>query len=301
MSDALDYITGLGAVAGNLASSFYTNNKNAQLIERQNRLNIEQWQRENQYNLPIMQVERLKQAGLNPNLMYGEGAGSLLSAPSPEMRSSQFQAPQIDPLTMAQIRNLDADSKQKDKQTEGVDLQNFKLRFEKEFMAVNKETIMNYAKAYVNAGLMSSVDEYYQSAYSAAIMSSIFGLDLDDSYQVGGKLIQSYSVGGLHYSQELHDKFSALGISMIEQTRLERELYKTYVDAQKKVNKRAGEVAQMQTIIPEMINGAPRWLRPILVTVNDWLTGGHFSPSFVYSPNRSNSNHSHFHSYKSKY
>lgn len=110
MAEALDYITGLGAVAGNLASTIYTNNKNAQLIERQNRLNIEQWQRENQYNLPIMQVERLKQAGLNPNLMFGEGAGSLLSAPSPEMRSSQYQAPQIDPLTMAQIRKLEAET-----------------------------------------------------------------------------------------------------------------------------------------------------------------------------------------------
>ena len=43
---------------------------------------IEQWNRENAYNSPTAQMERLKQAGLNPNLVYGGGA-TTLSAHSP--------------------------------------------------------------------------------------------------------------------------------------------------------------------------------------------------------------------------
>lgn len=35
---------------------------------------LEDWQRVNEYNSPKMQMQRLKEAGLNPNLVYGNGA-----------------------------------------------------------------------------------------------------------------------------------------------------------------------------------------------------------------------------------
>lgn len=34
---------------------------------------LEMWNRQNQYNSPMEQMKRLRQAGLNPNLMYGKG------------------------------------------------------------------------------------------------------------------------------------------------------------------------------------------------------------------------------------
>ena len=61
---------------------------NERQAEKANQWNIEQWERENLYNSPMQQMQRLEQAGLNPNLMYGQGnpgsAGSLRS----EMPSS---------------------------------------------------------------------------------------------------------------------------------------------------------------------------------------------------------------------
>ena len=61
---------------------------NEKQAEKANQWNIEQWERENLYNSPMQQMQRLEQAGLNPNLMYGQGstgsAGSLRS----EMPSS---------------------------------------------------------------------------------------------------------------------------------------------------------------------------------------------------------------------
>lgn len=35
---------------------------------------------QNEYNLPINQISRLEQAGLNPNLIYGNGGASVMSA-----------------------------------------------------------------------------------------------------------------------------------------------------------------------------------------------------------------------------
>lgn len=43
------------------------------------------WNKQNEYNSPTQQIKRLKQAGLNPALMYGQGVGSMQagSVPSP--------------------------------------------------------------------------------------------------------------------------------------------------------------------------------------------------------------------------
>lgn len=88
---------------------------------------------DNWYNSPSQQMERLKAAGLNPNLVYGSGANVPASGGSPPER----QAPRMDgnainagmhsgvaiaqlanlaaqkQLTEAQTRNVDADTKNK--------------------------------------------------------------------------------------------------------------------------------------------------------------------------------------------
>ena len=61
---------------------------NEKQAEKANQWNIEQWERENLYNSPIQQMQRLEQAGLNPNLMYGQGNPGSASSLRSEMPSS---------------------------------------------------------------------------------------------------------------------------------------------------------------------------------------------------------------------
>lgn len=56
---------------------------NKQLAQYQYDLNMQAWREQNAYNAPQAQMERLKAAGLNPNLVYGSGAGAAGSAGSP--------------------------------------------------------------------------------------------------------------------------------------------------------------------------------------------------------------------------
>lgn len=82
-----------GSLVGNVAS-LIAGRSNAdrafkqqkELMALQNQYSIENWNRENAYNTPKAQMERLKSAGLNPNLVYNGGAGALqsgaISAPS---------------------------------------------------------------------------------------------------------------------------------------------------------------------------------------------------------------------------
>jgi len=66
---------------------------NLNLARMQNQWNIDQWNRENQYNTPINQRRLLREAGLNPDLYYADGAGSSLSAASPEMTAGAGTSP----------------------------------------------------------------------------------------------------------------------------------------------------------------------------------------------------------------
>ena len=64
------------------------NKSNIQLMREQNQWNLEQWNRENEYNLPANQMARLEAAGLNKNLIYGNGSHNLQAASSPRFSHS---------------------------------------------------------------------------------------------------------------------------------------------------------------------------------------------------------------------
>lgn len=65
-----------------LASSALNYHYNKKLAEQQNEYNLNMWNLQNEYNSPQAQMQRLEAAGLNPNLMYGQGnTGNAHSAP----------------------------------------------------------------------------------------------------------------------------------------------------------------------------------------------------------------------------
>lgn len=99
----LDFIPLLGAGVGALGSLFGQNQGNKaalKQVELQNKgnmqlaeyafdRNLDMWERQNAYNTPAEQMQRLVDAGLNPNLMYGQGTtGNASGAP-------EFNAPNM--------------------------------------------------------------------------------------------------------------------------------------------------------------------------------------------------------------
>lgn len=100
-------VSGVGSIAGMIGQNKIVNKQiaaqreenrlnryyNQMLARQQNQWNLEQWNRENAYNSPLAQMYRLRQAGLNPDLMYGQGTTGN-SAGSPEMTSGAPSEPQ---------------------------------------------------------------------------------------------------------------------------------------------------------------------------------------------------------------
>ena len=73
----------LGASILNTGSQVYTNAKNRQWA-------LQDWERQNAYNAPAQQMQRYKEAGLNPNLIYKQ------SNESGPVRTTDAIAPKLD-------------------------------------------------------------------------------------------------------------------------------------------------------------------------------------------------------------
>lgn len=75
----------------NLKAVRETNAANRELARYNWEQQVDMWNRNNEYNSPIQQMQRLKEAGLNPNLVYGSGVtgNSSSSIPTPQMPTQE--------------------------------------------------------------------------------------------------------------------------------------------------------------------------------------------------------------------
>lgn len=96
-------LLGIGTAIGSIASSIgdaVTQRKNTnktiaankQMAQYQYSKDLEMWNKGNEYNSPTAQMARLKEAGLNPNMVYGSGQATGNTA----SQLPKFQAPTID-------------------------------------------------------------------------------------------------------------------------------------------------------------------------------------------------------------
>lgn len=70
---------------------------NLEQWEREKAYNLELWDKQNAYNSPAAQMERLKQAGLNPRLMFSEGnVGNAAPVASASLDTPQLEVPSME-------------------------------------------------------------------------------------------------------------------------------------------------------------------------------------------------------------
>lgn len=190
-----------GAAIGGLASVFGTsqqnrnidkqikaqqqeNVKNRQynlmLAKQQNQWNLEQWNRENAYNDPTAQMQRLRNAGLNPDLVYGSGSAANLSAPSPEMTAGEGSLPvdmsaigrkrTIGETIMAaqQIANVQADTEKKKADIQGTDAKTEGQKIENSIRSIDNK----YHSSFLNQQLVNLQDIHHQNMEQLELLRS---------------------------------------------------------------------------------------------------------------------------------
>lgn len=71
----------------------YQYSKDLEMWERQRQSNLDLWNMQNQYNSPASQMSRYRDAGLNPNLIYGQ---QNVSGPVKSPEIAKYQAPRVE-------------------------------------------------------------------------------------------------------------------------------------------------------------------------------------------------------------
>lgn len=92
----------------NVAAQEKINQQNIDFARQTNLQNrawaLEDWNRTSMYNSPAQQMQRLREAGLNPNLVYGNGAQNTAQMVSrTEAKSPDLKAPQHIPLQLPEL------------------------------------------------------------------------------------------------------------------------------------------------------------------------------------------------------
>ena len=66
--------------------------QNKKLADRQYKQQLDMWNKMNEYNAPVQQMARFKEAGLNPNLIYGQGTpGNATQMAKYQEQATDFQ------------------------------------------------------------------------------------------------------------------------------------------------------------------------------------------------------------------
>lgn len=115
-----DWIAALISVAYDMYAANRQHKQNIKAENKARQWNLEQWHRQNLYNHPTQQMERLLAAGLNPNMIYGSSPGSAVGnagavAPGKAVARMQMPFGAIGTalqarVNQAQTNNLKADS-----------------------------------------------------------------------------------------------------------------------------------------------------------------------------------------------
>lgn len=186
----------------NIAAVEAANRGNMELAKYQFEQNLEQWNRQNAYNTPLAQMQRFKEAGLNPNLIYGQGSNGNASS-SPEYKAPTLQAytgRTRDAMALAQTSMLALDMQQKSLQNDAIAASIEQTR------AQTESTIAQTQGTYANTAFTKAQTEYFVSTMSPRErqeLAKALGLEYDASIkQVSAAVAMSEDYGLMAQARE---------------------------------------------------------------------------------------------------
>ena len=127
-------LSGIITAGGQIIGQHMANRTNIALAQQQRDWSKQMWHLQNQYNNPIQQIKRLKEAGINPALMYGQNAGGASgnagAVGSYERAKIQSVTGGIDPISMylgykkqkAEIGLIESQTKKTDEETTAINV-----------------------------------------------------------------------------------------------------------------------------------------------------------------------------------
>lgn len=152
----------LAGLGGNVFSSLTNyqatkkqNETQIQLAREAQQYDYDKWQELAAYNSPTNQMQRLRDAGLNPNLMYSQGnVGNMTQSPQARIPQIEAENPKINPMAMVQtlaaIPSMRRDNAQADLMTQNASLIKVKEDLERQKIIESEQKVINLMQQNIN-------------------------------------------------------------------------------------------------------------------------------------------------------
>lgn len=88
-------VSAAGSFVTGLVNRWKDKRDQKDMLKYQNNMNLSNWSLQNQYNTPASQMQRLKDAGLNPNLIYQQGGATSQAGEIAAPSQTNFSEPLI--------------------------------------------------------------------------------------------------------------------------------------------------------------------------------------------------------------
>lgn len=125
-------LAGIGAIASGIGSLFgigrgrRQNKRNVSNMKMQHQMDKQMFDYQNAYNTPLKQMQRLKSAGLNPALMYGQGTTGNASGYPQTKQLPAYQETPVDTRVILEGANLAMQMRKTDTEIEGQKIKNMR-------------------------------------------------------------------------------------------------------------------------------------------------------------------------------
>lgn len=150
------------------------NQYNIDMFDRSNAYNEYMWNKQNEYNSPLAQMERYKDAGLNPNLIYNQ-QNTASGAPSASPISADFSSAPNYHVPDVQAMNFDSLQQLGNVLMSYQDLRSKRLDNDLKEQTFNDALARSYNDAY--SSRYSSDIRYYESLNTLKSLVDKYGLD----------------------------------------------------------------------------------------------------------------------------
>lgn len=177
----MDFIGGFTS----LVNQQNINTANKQMAEKAYERDVEMWNRQNEYNNPASQMSRLKEAGLNPNLVYGSGqtVGNTASQ-LPRYQAPTMQANFQPPSSVLNELSAYADIEVKRAQAENLRQSGGKTGLEADIMRKSKDYIISLAKANTSKAWGQAKTAEFDSMLTYYLMGGKDGYKSDMAWEI---------------------------------------------------------------------------------------------------------------------
>jgi len=247
--------------AGSIFGQYLANEANQQLQEDTQNWNEKMWNMENKYNTPQAQMDRFRDAGLNPNLVLGQGGmtsgnstGPPQSVPPPRMENMMQN---FDPIgNYMQIKNQsagieniqsDTDNKKKDLELKEMDI------LLKGMDAKQKKW---YLQAYIaDYGDRRSQTKIETRIAQAELITKQINIDLSKANTIGQQLENQKQLIQLAYEDIKNTLEVANSYRNLKGTILQNKISKQEFNYMKSNKFKMGTTSALVGILTDMITG----------------------------------------------